>query len=61
MQNFHLVYLPHKQRYGEVDTTPFGLTKAQEVRRFHQSFPEYSVTPLVELKELAKEVGVKGI
>ena len=61
MQNFHLVYLPHKQRYGEVDTTPFGLTKAQEVRRFHQSFPEYSVTPLVELKELAKAVGVKGI
>ena len=53
--------MPHKQRYGEVDTTPFGLTKAQEVRRFHQSFPEYSVTPLVELKSLAEELGVSNI
>ena len=59
MKNFHLVHLPHQQRFGGVNTASFGLEQAQRVRRFHQSFPEYSVTPLVELKCLAKELGVK--
>ena len=61
MKNFHLVHLPHRQRFGGVNTASFGLEQAQRVRRFHQSFPEYSVTPLVELKCLAKELGVKNI
>ena len=61
MQDFHLVHLPHKQKYGEVSTDCFGLEQAQTVRRFHQSFPEYSVTPLVELKSLAEELGVSNI
>lgn len=61
MQDFHLVHLPHKQKYGAVSTDCFGLEQAQTVRRFHQSFPEYSVTPLVELKSLAEELGVSNI
>ena len=61
MQDFHLVHLPHKQKYGAVSTDWFGLEQAQTVRRFHQSFPEYSVTPLVELKSLAEELGVSNI
>ena len=61
MYNFHLVHLSHKRRYGEVDTSDFGLEQAEKVRSFHMSFPEYSVTPLVELKNLAKELGVKNI
>lgn len=61
MQDFHLVHLPHKQKYGAVSTDCFGLEQAQTVRRFHQSFPEYSVTPLVELKSLAEELGVSKI
>ena len=61
MQDFHLVHLPHKQKYGAVSTDCFGLEQAQTVRRFHQSFPEYSVTPLVELKSLAEELGVGNI
>ena len=61
MQYFHLVHLPHKQKYGAVSTDCFGLEQAQTVRRFHQSFPEYSVTPLVELKSLAEELGVSNI
>ena len=61
MQDFHLVHLPHKQKYSAVSTDCFGLEQAQTVRRFHQSFPEYSVTPLVELKSLAEELGVSNI
>ena len=61
MQDFHLVHLPHKQKYGAASTDCFGLEQAQTVRRFHQSFPEYSVTPLVELKSLAEELGVSNI
>ena len=61
MLNFHLVHLPHKSKYGAIGTACFGLEQAKAVRRFHQSFDEYSVTPVVELKDLAKELGVKNI
>lgn len=33
----------------------------QKVKRFHQSFPEYSVTPLRSLDNLAQLLGVAGI
>ena len=61
MQDFHLVHLPHKSKYGAVKTECFGLEQAQKVRSFHQSFDEYSITPLVQLNALAQELGVKGI
>ena len=61
MNNFHFVHLPHTKAYGEVSTTAFGLEQAQRVRHFHQSFPEYSVTPLVKLEALAEELGVQSI
>lgn len=32
-----------------------------KVREFHQSFPQYKKTPLVELKDMAKSLGVKNI
>ena len=61
MQDFHLVHLPHKSKYGAVQTECFGLEQAQKVRSFHQSFDEYSITPLVQLNALAQELGVQGI
>lgn len=61
MQDFHLVHLPHKSKYGAVQTECFGLEQAQKVRSFHQSFDEYSITPLVQLNALAQELCVKGI
>lgn len=61
MQDFHLVHLPHKSKYGAVQTEYFGLEQAQKVRSFHQSFDEYSITPLVQLNALAQELGVQGI
>ena len=33
----------------------------KEIRDFHKSFPQYSVTPLASLSNLAKELGVGGI
>jgi diaminopropionate ammonia-lyase len=33
----------------------------EKAKRFHESFEQYSKTPLVELQELSKHIGVKGI
>ena len=33
----------------------------EKIQKFHKSFPQYDVTPLVSLKELADELGVGGI
>ena len=39
----------------------FGPETAKRARRFHESFPEYQVTPLAALNDLAKRVGVASI
>ncbi|AQS58922.1 diaminopropionate ammonia-lyase [Desulforamulus ferrireducens] len=39
----------------------FSQREIQKVRQFHQSFPEYSITPLRSLANLAKYLGVAGI
>ena len=43
------------------ESNPFGVETARTVQAFHESFPEYSPTPLVHLNALARELGVKGI
>ena len=35
--------------------------KSADVLKFHQSFPQYSETPLVQLRSLAAYLGVKDI
>ena len=40
---------------------PFTREKAIHVRAFHESFPEYSPTPLVRLGALAQRLGIKEI
>lgn len=40
---------------------PFTLDTAKKARAYHSSFPEYSVTPLVNLESLANALGVKSI
>ena len=39
----------------------FGPETAKRTRRFHESFPEYQLTPLAALDDLAKRVGVASI
>lgn len=51
-------------RKSNVDKTPIecmGMKIADTVRKFHKSFPEYKVTPLQSLNELAKELDVGDI
>ena len=38
----------------------FTVAKAKKAAAFHKSFPEYAVTPLVSLQNLAKNLGLKG-
>ncbi|MBR6636008.1 MAG: diaminopropionate ammonia-lyase [Phascolarctobacterium sp.] len=39
----------------------YGVAKAKEVCAYHQSYPEYSMTPLVKLDNLASALGVSKI
>ena len=49
---------PGKPRYS---VERFGITCARKAQRFHKTFPEYSMTPLMDLKDLARESGVGHI
>ena len=40
---------------------PFGMETAKRIRAYHESFPEYAPTPLVNLKNLAARLGVASI
>lgn len=37
-----------------------SLEEVKKAKEFHQSFPEYEITPLVKLENFAKEIGVKN-
>ena len=43
------------------DVKRFGLENAKKVSAFHRSFPEYSITPLANLSNFAREVGLQSI
>lgn len=47
-----------RERYS---VEQFGSANAKKVNDFHASFPEYTVTPLVELDQLSKNIGVEKI
>lgn len=49
----------HERDFGPAER--FGMEQAEKVNAFHKSFPEYSVTPLVNLKHLAGVLGVSDI
>ena len=56
--------LHYLHQHKEQDTSfvnYYGYEQAQKVCRFHSSFPEYTVTPLVRLQNLAQLFGVKDI
>ncbi|TWH80562.1 diaminopropionate ammonia-lyase [Sedimentibacter saalensis] len=57
---FKIVQFERKE--GETFTLDILNTKiSKEVMSFHQSFPMYTKTPLREMKNLARELGVGGI
>lgn len=54
----------HYERKTGPDLYPvkrFGPENAKKVRSFHASFPEYTVTPLAKLDNLAKTLGVANV
>ena len=38
-----------------------SIEEVNRARRFHQSFPQYTQTPLIELKEMSKYLGLGAI
>lgn len=59
--SFEMVSFFREEKKADVSTKKLGLDTARKVRKFHESFPMYEVTPLQELKCLAKELGVADI
>ena len=45
----------------ENDLDFLSLNEITKARNFHKSFPEYTVTPLVNLENLSEKLGLKGI
>ena len=56
-----LHYLHQHKEQDNSFANYYGYEQAQKVCRFHSSFPEYTVTPLVRLQNLAKLFGMKDI
>lgn len=55
------VRMNHEPENTRYSVERFGITCAQGAQRFHKTFPEYAMTPLVDLKDLAGELGVRQI
>ncbi|MDO4179409.1 MAG: diaminopropionate ammonia-lyase [Phascolarctobacterium sp.] len=61
MNAIKIVERKKNQKNPSFDVSAYGVAKAKNIEAFHASFPEYEPTPLVELKGLAKLLGVKAI
>ena len=54
--------VPKRHEEDELfDVKDWGYENAQKVRAFHRSFPEYEPTPLVNLENLASDLGIKAL
>lgn len=58
---FKIAHIEHDKNKELSSVKQFGYENAEKVNAFHRSFPEYSVTPLRELKNLAGKLGIKDI
>ena len=47
--------------FGKADMQEYSLKVARDVREYHKTIPDYEQTPLVSLKALSKEIGLKGL
>lgn len=60
-ESIKAVHYDQGQRSGKCSIKRFGLEHAKKIHAFHMSFPEYSVTPLADLKNLAQTLKVASI
>lgn len=58
MDKFNLTYIKNKN--FNADISDFDYKSAKIVNNFHKSFDSYEITPLVDLKNLSKDIGIKG-
>lgn len=58
MDKFNLTYIKNKN--FNTDISDFDYESAKIVNNFHKSFDSYEITPLVDLKNLSKEIGIEG-
>ena len=58
MEKFNLTYVKNKK--SKADISDFDYESAKTVNNFHKSFDIYEKTPIVDLKNLAKEIGLKS-
>lgn len=59
--NIKCVHLAHDKTVKGANVRAFGKEQAAKSYSFHSSFPEYQETPLVELHQLAVNLGIKSI
>lgn len=57
---FRLKTLVHPQEDARVPGL-FSLEQAQKIRAYHATFPMYTKTPLVQMKETAKHLGLENV
>ncbi|WP_346354366.1 diaminopropionate ammonia-lyase [Azotosporobacter soli] len=50
-----------KRGQAKADLTFLSPSEIGKVKKFHESFPEYKPTPLADLGQLAKHIGVAGL
>lgn len=55
-----MVHIDHTGKKKLSSTERFGEDNAKKVLAYHSSFPEYQETPMAELKNLAKYLGVES-
>ena len=58
MEKFNLVNFNTVQE--NIDINYLDEKNAEKIINFHRSFPQYEKTPVAELKELSKEIGLKN-
>lgn len=51
----------HMPATKDEQLTVMALTEIEKARAFHQSFPQYSVTPLAKLEHMAEYLGLKEV
>jgi len=59
MGKFYLVH--NENNEDKFDINFLNMASAKKVKQFHESFPMYKVTPLVDLKRLSEAIGLKNI
>ncbi len=55
------IHIEHRTRERKFPVDRFDVEHVKKINEFHKSFPEYEVTPLADLQNLAKYLGVNRI